>query len=356
MSLRQVQIVLPQSKRAELEEALHEIEHDRWWTSELRENFQVTNVHTRADQCEALIDALVERFRGAERFRITLVPVEATHPKLPEPPKPRPEPESPAPRKLKPLIGRVSREELEEDLIHHGMVNRLFVTMTALSTVVACIGLMKDSPAIIIGAMVIAPLLGPNMALALGSTLGDFKLIKRSLIANGVGVGAALAMSAVVGVIATINAENPELAARTSVDYFDIPLAVASGAAGALAATTGAGATLVGVMVAVALLPPTAACGLLLGAGEWSSAIKAMLMVLVNVVGINLAATAVFLAQGIRPNTWWGAERARSASTRAIAGWALLLTLLAALLFVTRDSGAPMDDLLDPRPAARPGE
>lgn len=340
MSLRLVQIVLPVSKRADLTDALHEIPHDRWWTAELRENFQVTYVLTRADQCEPLIDALTERFSGAERFRVTLMPAEATYPKLPEPKEPAKEsrelePDNAPSKKIKPLIGRVSRDELEEDLVHGGMVNRLFITMTALSTVVACIGLMKDSPAIIIGAMVIAPLLGPNMALALGSTLGDVKLIKRALTANAVGVGAALLMSAVVGVIATINAENPELAARARVDYFDIPLAVASGAAGALAATTGAGATLVGVMVAVALLPPTAACGMLLGAGELPSAGKAMLMVLINVVGINLAATGVFLLQGVRPNTWWGAERARSASTRAIIAWTVILAVLATLLILT---------------------
>ncbi|MEQ8850427.1 MAG: TIGR00341 family protein [Phycisphaerales bacterium] len=351
MSLRLVQVVLPASKRSELSEALHDVEADRWWTVELRENFQVTNVLTRADLCEDLIDALAERFDGSERFRVTLLPAEATYPKLPEPEKPDEsepdvEPEN-GPKKIKPLIGRVSREELEEDLVQDGMVNRLFVTMTALSTVVACIGLMKDSPAIIIGAMVIAPLLGPNMALALGSTLGDVKLIKRAATANAVGVGAALLMSAAVGLITSINAESAEFDARASVDYFDIPLALASGAAGALAATTGAGSTIVGVMVAVALLPPTAACGMMLGAGEWSRAFGALQMLLINVVGINLAATGVFLLQGIRPNTWWGAERARSASTRAIIAWALLLVILAALLFFTNGHAQSVGELLD---------
>ncbi len=339
MSLRLVQVVLPRSKRDELAEALDEIDADRAWTVEVRENFQVTNVLTRADQCEGLIDALSERFDGAERFRVTLLPAEATYPKLPEPKEPAKEsPEvepNDDPKKLKPLIGRVSRDELEEDLVHHGMVNRLFITMTALSTVVACIGLMKDSPAIIIGAMVIAPLLGPNMALALGSTLGDIKLIKRALIANGVGVGVALAMSAVVGLIATFNAESTEFASRAGVGYTDIPLAIAAGAAGSLAATTGASSTLVGVMVAVALLPPTAACGMFAGSGDWREAFGALLMVMINVVGINLAATGVFLLQGIRPSTWWGAERARSASTRALVVWAVLLVVLAVLLYLT---------------------
>ncbi|GJM17884.1 MAG: hypothetical protein DHS20C14_00970 [Phycisphaeraceae bacterium] len=335
MSLRLVQVVLPRGKQDELAEALGDIDSDRSWTVETSEDHQVTNIVTRADQCEDLIEALSDRFEGTERFRVTLQAAEATYPKLPEPEDLDDEPkDKDDPDKLKPLIGRVSREELEEDLIYDGKVTRLFVTMTALSTVVACVGLMKDQPAIVIGAMVIAPLLGPNMALALGTTLGDIKLIKRSLVANGVGIGSALVMSAIVGVIANVNSESAEFAARASVDFYDIPLALAAGAAGSLAATTGAASTLVGVMVAVALLPPTAACGMLAGSGDWKAAFGAFQMLMINVVGINLAATGVFLLQGIRPNTWWDAERARSASRRALIVWAGLLAVLTALVFI----------------------
>lgn len=339
MSLRILQVVLPRDQRAALGEVLCEVEPDRVWTVEVAESYQVTNVLTRADQCEALMDALADRFDGTERFRVSLLPVEATRPKLPEPKEPEPEADAPADdrqRKIKPLIGRVSREELEEDLAHNGHITRLFLAMTSLATVVACIGLLQNSAAIIIGAMVIAPLLGPNMSLALGTTLGDLPLIRKSLLANAAGVATALAIAALFGLVTKVDPESAQLAARASVGYMDIPLALAAGAAGALASTTGAPAVLVGVMVAVALLPPTAACGLLAGAGSWKGAGMALVMVMINVVGINLAATGVFLLQGIRPATWWDKDRARIATVRALLVWGALMATLLGLIALTR--------------------
>lgn len=342
MSLRLLQVVLPRRHRDELAEMLKSVESDRFWSIELDEDQVLTTVVTRAEQVEGLADALCERFDSHEGFRLVLVPAEATRPKLPEPeavqPEPEAEPDDPdAKPKWKPLIGRVSREELEEDLAHGGSTTALFVVMVVLSSIVACAGLVKDSAAVIIGAMVIAPLLGPNMAMALGTTLGDVKLIKRSVRSNLVGIVVALSMSGVVGALLGVDRANGELAARAVVDMGDLVLALASGAAGALAATAGASGTLVGVMVAVALLPPTCACGMFFGAGEMRDAARAAQLLGVNVVCINLAATLIFLIQGVRPDSWWGAERARSATVRAVVVWVVLLAVLVTLLIVTRD-------------------
>ena len=321
---------------------LGSVETDRFWSIELDDDQQLITVVTRAEQVEGLADALCERFDAHDGFRLVLVPAEATRPKLPEPeavqPEQAAEPEGPDVKpKWKPLIGRVAREELEEDLAQGGATTPLFIAMVVLSAIVACAGLIKDSPAVIIGAMVIAPLLGPNIALALGTTLGDVKLIKRSVRTNLVGIVVALSLAGVVGSLVHVDRANGELAARAVVDFGDIVLALASGAAGALAATAGTSGTLVGVMVAVALLPPTCACGMFFGAGSVRQAAHAAQLLGTNVVCINLAATLVFLLQGVRPNTWWGAERARSATVRATVVWVVLLVLLATLLFVTRD-------------------
>jgi uncharacterized membrane protein len=106
---------------------------------------------------------------------------------------------------------------------------------------------------------------------------------------------------------------------------------VAAGSAGALAFTTGLPAALVGVMVAVALLPPLAAAGLLAGSGLWGPAGGAFLLVVTNVVCVNLAAIVTFLAQRVRPRTWWEEEKAKKATRVALATW---ITLLAALVGV----------------------
>ena len=121
---------------------------------------------------------------------------------------------------------------------------------------VAAIGLYYNSVAIIIGAMVIAPLLGPNVALALGTTLGDLALLRRALLTVLAGIGTTMVLSVILGALLQVNPAASEVASRDGVGLGDVVVALASGAAGALAFKTGVSATLIGVMVAVALLPP----------------------------------------------------------------------------------------------------
>jgi len=97
--------------------------------------------------------------------------------------------------------------------------------------------------------------------------------------------------------------DSVELLARTSVGLDGVLLALASGLAAALSLTTGLSSVLVGVMVAVALLPPTATAGIMLGAGNFELATGALLLLAVNVVCVNIAAKLVFLFRGVRPRT-----------------------------------------------------
>jgi uncharacterized hydrophobic protein (TIGR00341 family) len=157
---------------------------------------------------------------------------------------------------------------LYEDIKDAARCSRVYLAMTVLSTIVATVGLYYNSVAIIIGAIVIAPLLGPNVALALGTALGDLSLLRRGLLTALVGIGTAMALSVLIGVLLQVNPASPEVASRTGVGLGDIAVALASGSAGALAFTRGVSATLIGVTVAVALLPPLVTLGLLLGGGQ----------------------------------------------------------------------------------------
>jgi uncharacterized hydrophobic protein (TIGR00341 family) len=179
--------------------------------------------------------------------------------------------------------------------------------------------------------MVIAPLLGPNVALSLASTLGDPALARRSLHAIGVGVGTALILSLLLGYGVPVDPQVPELMSRARVDFADVALAAAAGSAGCLAYTSGLPTAIVGVMVAVALLPPLVATGLLAGAGYPSLALGALMLLITNVTCVNLAGVVTFLAQKVRPRTWWDSERAKKATRLAITSW---LAMLAVLLFV----------------------
>lgn len=363
MSLRLLQVVIPRRHRDELAALVASADAPDSWSIELSSEEQLTTFLVRAAAVEELSDKLTERFSSLEAYRLVILPVQASRPKVPEP---EPEPEAgPGPGDRAPediagkprwqaVIGRVSREELDEAISRSGNTDALFMAMTFLATVVATAGLIKDSAAVIIGAMVIAPLLGPNMALALGTTLGDWKLIKRCVVTNAAGVTLAGGAAALTGLAVSPDPAIPEIAARTAADVGDITLALASGAAGALAFTAGVHGAVVGVMVAVALLPPTVVCGLMIGAGEWKPAAGAAMMLGVNVVSVNLAATLVFLIQGVRPDRWWREGDARRAVRLAIVMWGLLLAALAALLLTGGLDALPDDGPDDPHAPEAP--
>ena len=247
-----------------------------------------------------------------------------------------PSEENPPPEEKPPQ--RISREELYEDIKDAARCSRVYLAMAGLSTIVATVGLYHNSVAIIIGAMVIAPLLGPNMAFALGTTLGDLSLVQRALLTNLAGIAATTALSVIIGALVHVDPTLSEVASRTRVGLGDITLALASGCAGALAFTTGVSATLIGVMVAVALLPPLATFGLMLGGGHPALAMGALSLFLMNLICVNLAGVTTFLVQGIQPTSWWEKERAVKATRVAIGLSAALLAGLVGMILLLRQA------------------
>jgi uncharacterized hydrophobic protein (TIGR00341 family) len=200
---------------------------------------------------------------------------------------------------------------------------------------VAAIGLVNDNVAVVIGAMVIAPLLGPNMALALATTLGDFSLVKSSLKANVSGLLMAVSLSIILGVWLQVDPSSQQIASRTHVALMDVVLALSAGIAGTLAFTAGAPAALIGVMVAVALMPPLVTVGLMIGSGHLVLALDASWLLLTNIICINLAAVATFWVQGVRPTTWWEVALARRATIISVTSSLLLLAALLTILFLS---------------------
>ena len=113
-----------------------------------------------------------------------------------------------------------------------------------------------------------------------------------------------------------------------------VDAALASGAAGVLAFTTGVSATLIGVMVAVALLPPLTVSGLLLGAGHVHDSFFAFLLLMTNIICINLSGIITFWFRGISPRTWWEADKAKKSTRKALVSWTVTLGLLIAVILL----------------------
>jgi uncharacterized hydrophobic protein (TIGR00341 family) len=190
---------------------------------------------------------------------------------------------------------RISIEELYQRMTGLSVISKKFIVMTTVASFVAAIGLLKDDVAVIIGSMVIAPLLGPNISLSLATTLADVKLAKRAAITNLTGFLLVLTIGVVMGVFMTVDPEISQIATRSDVSHFYIFLALAAGVAGAYSITTGVAEAFVGVMVAVALLPPLVAGGLLFGGKYWFEGAEAILLCFVNIVCINLSGVITFL-------------------------------------------------------------
>jgi uncharacterized hydrophobic protein (TIGR00341 family) len=337
MSLRMIEIFLHGSGGELVEEVLENYPLIGLWRQETSDDLSVVKVLLQADETEAVLDQLDKHFAQSGGFRTVLIPVEATLPR-PETPEKEAVDETPQGREKPKIKGsRIGREELYADVEETARLSWVFVTMVVLSTIVATIGLLKDSVAVIIGAMVIAPLLGPNVALALATALGDSHLARRSVRTHLIGVLIALGISFSAGYVFTIDPAVPEILARTRVDLGDILLALAAGSAGALAFTTGVAASLIGVMVAVALLPPLVTTGLMLGSGHYHLALGAFLLLGTNLICINLSGVITFLAQRVRPNTWWETDKAKTATRIAIIAWTLLLLVLAVIIVMSQN-------------------
>lgn len=335
MPLRLLEIVLPWEDKEAALGLLAQYEVTQIWSQGEAQPRALLKLLLPGEKTEAVLDALENRFPGEGRLRIVVLAVEALLPR------PRPEPsaeetETDSPPDAAELAMRVSREELYADLADVSKLNRVYVVMVALSALVAAMGMMRDQIAVVIGAMVIAPLLGPNMALALAVTLGDVELGRSAMRTVLVGMGLAFLMACGLGLLLPVNPSGAEIAARTYLGPADFLLALVSGAAGALAFTSGLSASLIGVMVAVALMPPLVTCGLLLGSGAFGPALGALLLLLTNVICINLAGVGTFVLQGIRPRRWWEAERACKAAHWALGIWFTLLCVLAVLVYFSR--------------------
>jgi uncharacterized hydrophobic protein (TIGR00271 family) len=179
--------------------------------------------------------------------------------------------------------------------------SRVFWAMNALSTIIACYGLFANSPAVVIGAMVVAMLLGPISGVALGLNDSDRPLLRMALLTLTAGIAWILAIAVVVGLIHRDVPLTGEILSRTDPRLFDLIIALAGGAAGAVAVLSPrVGTAIVGVAVATALIPPLAAAGILLARADFTLAGGALLLALTNIVAIQLAFSAVFWISGYR--------------------------------------------------------
>jgi uncharacterized hydrophobic protein (TIGR00271 family) len=194
---------------------------------------------------------------------------------------------------------------------------------------------------VVIGAMVIAPLLGPSISICVSTVLGEAKMFRASLINLFIGLAIAIMVSTVTA-WATINSgmippllapevQLPkEILERTDLNVLFIGLALASGAAGAYSFAERKGELLVGVMIAVALIPPAGVAGIGIALLDSDIFLGATLLLLVNVICINIAGTLVLWKIGVRPTRIFKEIESEKRVKRRVVTTAIILLVISA--------------------------
>ncbi|MFC7068588.1 DUF389 domain-containing protein [Halobaculum lipolyticum] len=227
-----------------------------------------------------------------------------------------------------------------------------YYSMTLLSALVATAGLLLDAPAVVVGSMVIAPLIGSALTASVGTVLDERAMLwaglKTQLFGLALAVAAATAFSLVLRWAAFLPpaldvTTTRQIAARISPGLLSVVVGACAGAAGAFGLATGVSVALVGVMVAAALVPAAAAVGIGIAWGVPAVAVGAFLLLVLNGIAIHLAAAAVLWYLGYRPedptaNRDGGLPWSRSVSVAAVA--LLLVVVFGAVGAVVWDQTA----------------
>lgn len=208
---------------------------------------------------------------------------------------------------------RIASAELEgktEDLLPD---IRTFVTMTILSTIVATTGVLLDSSAVVVGSMVLAPLYGPAVSTSVGTVVDESDLFWQGVRFQFLGVVLAVVGASVFAWLLKTTylipagfalTTAPQVVARLSPDLLSLVIAFAAGIAGVISIATASGRALVGVMMAAALLPPTAVVGVGIAWNEPAVAVQSGILLAINLLAINFAGLVTLWYLGYRPQSW----------------------------------------------------
>lgn len=191
------------------------------------------------------------------------------------------------------LVGSVDHEKVIATIEEESGWSPRYLFMTIMSSGIAVLGLLLSSPAVVIGAMLISPLMNPILGLGFSLALFDFSEMRRALIALAAGSVCAVAFTALIVALSPLQAPTAEIIARTRPNLFDLGVALFAALAGTFAIIRGKGGTIVGVAIATALMPPLAVVGY--GLATWNLPVLwgALALFVTNFVTIALSATVM---------------------------------------------------------------
>lgn len=317
MALKSIEVFSEKKDADNIKKVLKDFSVLDFYSEKFNEGVYFSKILVRSENIEAITDVLESYFEDKENFRILILPVEASIPRV----------NGQENKNNNNCSDRTSREELYAKISENAELSKIYLFLIAVSSLVAGLGLVYENIAVLIGAMVIAPLLGPNIAMAFSVILTDIELALKSAKTIFFGFLIGVIVSIIIGFLMKVDPSSAEISLRTNIGLADLAIALASGSAGVIALTSGRFLTsLMGIMIAVALIPPLVVFGMLIGAGFWTAALSAFLLFSANLICINLAGIVTFIAQGIKPRIWQDSVKAKIVSALTVT--ILILTLI----------------------------
>ncbi|XPM59050.2 MAG: DUF389 domain-containing protein [Leptolyngbya sp. IPPAS B-1204] len=211
----------------------------------------------------------------------------------------------------------VQLEKLQTELLAESTLDSSYIVLIVASCAIATFGLLANSTAVIIGAMIIAPLMLPIRGLAFGALAGNVDLFRRGWVAVAVGTLLAVTISYSLGLLVGLPSYGSEVLSRSEPTLLDLGIAVtAGGVSGYAKVQPKISGSLAGTAIAVALMPPVCVIGLGLAQANGALSLGASILYLTNLLGITLSCMFTFLLSGCTP-----LHRARKALS-----WTLILT------------------------------
>lgn len=189
------------------------------------------------------------------------------------------------------IVARVNHEAVVARIVEESGWSPRFAFMTMMSAGIAVLGLLLSSPAVVIGAMLISPLMNPILGFGFSLALFDFRELRRSLKALAIGSIAAVVFTALIVLVSPLQAPTAEIVARTRPNLFDLAVALFAALAGSFAIIRGRGETIVGVAIATALMPPLAVVGYGIATHNMPVGAGAFALFITNFITIALSAT-----------------------------------------------------------------
>ncbi len=333
--MRLVQVTVPTGKRATVLELLDDEEIDYVVTDETSEQGYDTLVYfpLPANAVEPVLDGLQQAGLGEESYTVVV------------------EAEAVVSGRFDELQERYATGSVDdEEIARQELVSRadeltptyaVFLTMTIISSLVATAGLLLDSPAVVVGSMVIAPLIGPALSASIGTVVNDRELFYTAMRYQMSGVAVGIVAAAIFAWLLQVLLVVPpgteitqidEIAERIAPELLLLPVALGAGVAGVLSLATGFSVAIVGVMIAAALIPPMAAAGIAAAWGLPVAAVGSTVLVLVNLLGVNLAGLLTLWYLGYRPHELFEVPTVHRRLVKQVAAFAAVVLVLTLFL------------------------